>query len=62
MKISHYCVKNSSTSFLGITGGAIGALSDFAKTGEGIATFSGLMVFIVMTIIIFSVRRKKPMK
>ncbi|MCX6747171.1 MAG: hypothetical protein NTU63_03505 [Candidatus Pacearchaeota archaeon] len=46
---------------MGITGGAIGAIGDFAKTGEGIATFSGLTVLIILMIIMFSAR-KKPMK
>ena len=46
----------SSTGFLGITGAAIGS---FAKSGEGIATFSGLIILIALTITITSIKRKK---
>ena len=48
--------KQTTTGFLGLTGAAIG---NFVKSGEGIATFLGLIMVVVLTILITSIRRKK---
>ena len=54
--------KCPSTGLFGLTGGAIGAIGDFALSPAGIVTFSGSIAFIVLMMVIFSVRRKKSGK
>jgi hypothetical protein len=62
LKKIQVCDKNSSTEFLGITGGAIGAIGDFALSPAGIVTFSVLMTIVVLGIAITSIKRKRAVK
>jgi len=49
----------TTTGFLGLTGAAIG---NFVKSGEGLATLSGLLTIVVAAIAFFSVRKNKLAK
>jgi len=54
-KVSEKC---STVGFLSFTG-AVTGIGNFAKSGEGIATFLGLIMVVVLTILITSIRRKR---
>jgi len=51
-----------STSLFGVTGGTIGAIGNFVKTGAGIATLITLIVVIVLGISLIAIRKSNVAK